>query len=1159
MPLSDGYKAIGPAWAGSTTKGTAATDDRINPDDNSLQPPIVLANGWPASFSDDMGSGATGTATVSSGAVTGVNVTDGGINYAVAPSVWFVGGGGSGARATATVASGGVTSVSVDEGGTGYTSAPTVAFRVGLTPRRKVFNELEFRKDSALLDIRNYGILPWDTDVDTLVGGMKQVIGVLYRATADNGPTYSNAINPTTMGQTVWEVVGGSLGAPAAPAAPTAVAGNGTLDWSWACPKDNGAAVTAFDLQWRVQGGSYTTVANLATGRYLLAGLTNGSVYEAQVLARNSQGDSLYGALGMGTPVAAVPGGGSTLALRADTGGASGEIDLEWLAPDNGGASIIDYTYQWKAGSASYSSSRQSTSTGTSGTRGGLTNGTDYDFRVRARNSVGSGAWSNEDSATPAAPFVPPTPPADTAPNTPTAPSGTPRLPLIVDWTWELVDDDGGATVTSYDHQWRYGGANWSGNITSGIDGAYIRITVADATRDVEARVRATNSVGTSGFSGEGTVDSSSLLPPTPPPPADTAPDAPDAPGFDVIDFETILWRWSFPDDDGGQPISSFAFQWRIQGNNWSGNIVSITESCYLHENRAESTTYEGRVSASNSVGTSGWSGETPATTPAQPVVPPPPVDTAPNAPDAPERDVIDFETILWRWSFPDDDGGQPISSFAFQWRIQGNNWSGNIVSITESCYLHENRAESTTYEGRVSASNSVGTSGWSGETPATTPAQPVVPPPPVDTAPDTPDMPAPTVISDTEILWTWAAPDDGGAQITAYDIQWRLDGNVWSGNIVNVDESCYLLTLLAAATAYDARVRATNSVGTSSFSMEGQATTDDSPITSAIPDIASAPDAQAGNGEVRWVATPPSDNGSDITEYQWQWRATNGTFATVTTTLPAFTQDSLANGQAYEAQVRATNSVGQQTTWSPSGTVTPQAAAPDAVQVVVLTNLNNGMRADWGEPEANGAAITGYRLQFADNSTFSSPTSRTLGATTTTRTETGLTEGTTYYFRVRAVNSAGNGSYSPTASLERDDLQAVPGLPTNLTATPRIPLIVDFIWEVPNSNGGQRISGYDIQWRYDGDAWSGNLFNVERTTYRITVANANVGVQARVRAINSVGSSGWLTGSVLSAGSLLGFPTQRHRFTSSSQTWNLALRRFGAGGVGSVWAGQIS
>ena len=58
---------------------------------------------------------------------------------------------------------------------------------------------------------------------------------------------------------------------------------------------------------------------------------------------------------------------------------------------------------------------------------------------------------------------------------------------------------------------------------------------------------------------------------------------------------------------------------------------------------------------------------------------------------------------------------------------------------------------------------------------------------------------------------------------------------------------------------------------------------------------VADAPTATAGNGEVTWVATPPSDNGADITSFQWRWRIqSTGTYATVTTSLPAFTEDSL-------------------------------------------------------------------------------------------------------------------------------------------------------------------------------------------------------------------------------------------------------------------------
>ena len=251
MPLSDGTKEIAtnPGWGSATTKGDDPSDDRIDPDDATLTPPVVIANGWPSSFSTTN------------------------------------------------------------------------------TPRRKVFNELFYREHAAIKDVINFGLLPWDTDVNTLEGGIKQVNGVVYRAIVDNGPAYSNATDPTASGQTVWASVSGTLGAPTSPSAPTATEGNRQLDWSWNCPLDNGAAVTQFDFQWREQGtAAWNSVANLTNARYLLTGLTNGTTYEAQVSSTNSQGDSGFGATGQGTATAAVPAGGSQLALRAETGTATQSV-----------------------------------------------------------------------------------------------------------------------------------------------------------------------------------------------------------------------------------------------------------------------------------------------------------------------------------------------------------------------------------------------------------------------------------------------------------------------------------------------------------------------------------------------------------------------------------------------------------------------------------------------------------------------------------------------------------------------------------------------------------------------------------------------------------------------------------------------------------------
>ena len=278
----------------------------------------------------------------------------------------------------------------------------------GNTPRRGVFNEMYYRFSSGLVDVRQYGILPWDTAVDTLAGGIKQVSGVLYRALVDNGPTYANAISPTTAGQTVWETVSGVTSAPSAPSAPDANAPeSGELDWFWNCPLDGGAQVTEFDFQWRVSGTqnwSASIVVN--TARHVLTGLTNGTAIEARVRARSSHATGPWSATGSSTPSGTVPGGGSTLALRATAG--DGEVDLDWLEPDDGGVSITSYTVQWRTSGQSFSTGRQATSTDTEHTVGSRTNGTEYFFRVRAVNGEGNSAWSNEGQRHPRSDGCPP-------------------------------------------------------------------------------------------------------------------------------------------------------------------------------------------------------------------------------------------------------------------------------------------------------------------------------------------------------------------------------------------------------------------------------------------------------------------------------------------------------------------------------------------------------------------------------------------------------------------------------------------------------------------------------------------------------------------------------------------------------------------------------
>src|SRR6185437_8398675 len=119
-----------------------------------------------------------------------------------------------------------------------------------------------------------------------------------------------------------------------------------------------------------------------------------------------------------------------------------------------------------------------------------------------------------------------------------------------------------------------------------------------------------------------------------------------------------------------------------------------------------------------------------------------------------------------------------------------------------------------------------------------------------------------------------------------------------------------------------------------------------------------------------------------------------------------------------------------------------------------------------WTRPaDDGGAEITGYEVQAYDLITFDAVGSaRTVSADTTQVTMTGLTNGTPYWFRVRAVNSVGKSTWSDGSNAVTP-LVAVtaPDAPAMGTVTAGGGLAV-VRWTAPANDGGAAISGYQVE-----------------------------------------------------------------------------------------------
>ena len=209
---------------------------------------------------------------------------------------------------------------------------------------------------------------------------------------------------------TIDNFVVSGAGAATEPDAPTdlvATPASTQMVLTWTAPVDNGgASITDYIVEYKLNSEptTWTTFADgtsASTGA-TVTGLTNDLSYNFRVSAVNSVGTGAVSSTATAIPALSTPTAPQSLSA---TNSESGQSTLTWSAPlSDGGASITDYVVEYKLNSEP--TTWTTFSDGTSATTGavvtGLTNGSLYNFRVSAVNSVGTGTVSSTVNATPA-------------------------------------------------------------------------------------------------------------------------------------------------------------------------------------------------------------------------------------------------------------------------------------------------------------------------------------------------------------------------------------------------------------------------------------------------------------------------------------------------------------------------------------------------------------------------------------------------------------------------------------------------------------------------------------------------------------------------------------------------------------------------------------
>ena len=221
---------------------------------------------------------------------------------------------------------------------------------------------------------------------------------------------------------------------------------------------------------------------------------------------------------------------------------------------------------------------------------------------------------------------------------------------------------------------------------------------------------------------------------------------------------------------------------------------------------------------------------------------------------------------------------------------------------------------------------------------------------------------------------------------------------------------------------------------------------------TSTVPDAPTSLVATPGNTQLTVAFTQASTGGSPITNYEYS--IDNG--ATFTAFSPAITTSpvvitGLTNGTTYQVKLKAVNSVGTSNA-SDAVSGTP-ATVPDAPVIVSASNGNSRATINFTQGSNGGSPILNYYYSTDNGVSFAELIPED---TTSPVIITGLTNGTTYQIRLKAINLVGLSNVSNNISVTP---LGPPDAPTSLVATPgNTQVSIAF---TQGSDGGSPITNY--------------------------------------------------------------------------------------------------
>ncbi|MCV6605587.1 MAG: fibronectin type III domain-containing protein [Porticoccaceae bacterium] len=284
---------------------------------------------------------------------------------------------------------------------------------------------------------------------------------------------------------------------------------------------------------------------------------------------------------------------------------------------------------------------------------------------------------------------------------------------------------------------------------------------------------------------------------------------------------------------------------------------------------------------------------------------------------------------------------------------------------------------------------------------------------------------------------------------------------------------------------------------------------TNDEVVSSLATDSSAAVPASASNLvasqiNVNNVQLTWNDNSNNEDNFRIERRENGGSFTTLSTVAAnstSFIDTTTRESVSYGYRVIALNSNGDAVA---SNTVTilvvPAVPMPPS-NLSATENANGEVRLTWTDNSSNESS---FRIERRVGS-GSFTTLNTLSANITSFTDTAVTAGTSYSYRVTARNSGGDSAASNVATITLSSAASVPDAPSRLGAAQGAGSNVDLSW----TDNSDDEDNFRIERREGGGSFSTlATASANSTSFTDTTSQPGTDYSYRVIAVNSSGDS---------------------------------------------------